>query len=437
MARRKTPKVARPTGARRLVELLKDLLIVLLTCSAVFLAWQTPMATHFRGWVAPVTTVVQDPTFPNEDALTPYALRVTNSMGSYGVSYDAAALSRVFQRLSPFLGEAFSTAESPAVLPQRNWRTLLESPGIYCAFQGKIPLSVLSAWLGVGESLTGQAEALVLARDGDRFILAWRDGASCYSAPTQLAYDAAVSQVLEDFSPNGAAFAYALAADDDAYSALDLYVLLPVSTPRPQVYTAASPDLVGDRAALARLLTALDFLSGTDSAYETPGGLTVTENGDRLQVSPSGKLTYRAGEEARYPISSSSGSPTASQAAQAAWDLLSQAVEPFEDLPDYVLTGAEETESGWAITFEARLNGIPVSTGETGWCARMVTEGNKISEFTLILRTYDPPGSTTLIPSPRLAAAALRSMTGTDGKLRLSYSDNLSATLTAGWMTGE
>lgn len=435
MARRKTPKVARPTGARRLVELLKDFLIVLLTCSAVFLAWQTPMVTHFRGWVAPVTPVVQDPTFPNEDALTPYTLRVNNSMGSYGVSYDAAGLTRVFQRLSPLLGEAFSTAEAPSAITQRTWRDLLESPGVYCAFQGKIPLPVFSAWLGVRESISGQAEALVLARDGDRLTLAWRDGISYYRAATQMSYDTSVSLVLEDFSPNGAAFAYDLAASDDAYSALDLYVLLPVSTPRPQVYAAASPDLVGDQSALARLLTALGFLSGTDSAYETPGGLTVTESGDRLQVTPAGAITYRAGEETRYPIASAEA-PLVSQAAQAAWELLSRIAEPFEDLPDYVLTGAEATETGWAITFEARLDGIPVSTGETGWCARVVTEGSKISEFTLTLRTYTPTGDTTLLPSPRLAAA-LQSIPGTDGKLRLSYSDNLSATLTAGWMAGE
>lgn len=437
MARRKqTPKVSRPTGKRRVIELVKDLLIILLTCSAIFLAWQTPMATHLRGWVGPAAPVVEDPTFPNEEALTPYALRVNNSLGSYGVSYDEASLSRVFQRFSSLIGEAFSTASTPGTLVQRSWRALLEAPGLYCVFQGKVPLSVLSAWLGTGETLTGQAEALVLAREGNRVTLAWRDGNDCYRAPTQLSYDAGFSQLLEDFNPNGAAFAYALAATDDAYKALDPYVLLTVNTPQPLVYAAASPDLVGDRAALSRLLSALGFLSGVDSVYETPDGLTVTESGDRLQVTTAGQVTYRAGEESRYPISSNQ-EPTAAQAAQAAWELLCRIAEPFENSPDYVLTGIEETEGGWAVTFGARLDGIPVSIGEKGYSARVVTEGRKISEFTFTLRAYTPADNVTLIPSGRLAAAALRSITGTDGKLTLRYSDNLSATLTAGWMTGE
>lgn len=439
MARRKQPpKVSRPTGKGRAIELLKDLLIVLLTCSAVFLAWQTPMVTSLRGWVAPVAPVVEEPSFSTQEALTPYALRVNTSLGAYGVSYDSDNLARVFQRFTSLLGEALSTADDPGVLTQRGWRSLLEAPGFYCAFQGKVPLSVLSAWLGTGETLTGQAEALVLARDGSRLTLAWRDGEDYYRAPTQMAYDAGVTQLLEDFSPNGAAFAYALAADDDAYEALDPDVLLPMNTPQPQIYAAASPDFVGDRAHLSQLLSALGFLSGTDSAYETPGGLTVTESGDRLQLTSAGLVTYRAGEESRYPIlSAQETEPTAAQAAQTAWELLCHIAEAFENSPDYVLTGMEELEGGWAITFGDRLDGIPVSLGEKGYSVRVVTEGRKISEFSLTLRTYTSTDSVTLIPSGRLAAAALRSIPGTDGKLALRYSDTLSATLTAGWMTGE
>lgn len=437
MARRKqTPKVSRPTGKRRVIEFLKDVLIALLTCSAIFLAWQTPMATHLRGWVGPAAPAVEEPSFSNEEALTPWAIRVNNSLGAYGVSYDESGLARVFQRFSPFLGEAFSTAEAPAALTQQQWRALLEAPGFYCAFQGTPSLAVLSAWLGTGETLTGQAEALLLAREGNRVTLAWRNGNSYRRASTQMDYAPGLAQALEDFSPNGAAFAYALAATDDAYEALDPYVLLPVNTPQPQIYAAASPDFVGDREALTRLLSALGFLSGVDSAYETPGGLTVTESGDRLQVTPAGQVTYRSGEESRYPVLSSDF-PTAAQAAQAAWELLCRIAEAFENTPAYVLTGVETTESGWAITFGSRLEGVPVSTGEKGFSARVVTEGRKISEFTFTLRAYTPAGDVSLLPSGRLAAAALRSIPGSDGRLDLRYSDTLSSTLAAVWITGE
>ena len=172
--------------------------------------------------------------------------------------------------------------------------------------------------------------------------------------------EATLSQLLEGFNPNGAAFAYTLAPTDAAYEALDPYVLLPVTAPQPQVYAALSPDFVGNREDLGQLLSALGFLSGADSAYETPGGLTVTENGDRLQVTAAGAVVYRSsGEESRYTVPTAEDRPTAAQAAQTAWELLNRVVEPFDGTPDYVLTGAEETETGWSITFEARLDGIP------------------------------------------------------------------------------
>ena len=332
MARhRQTPAVARPKGLRRGVELLKDLLIVLLTCSAVFLAWQTPMATHFRGLVTPAPPAAEDSASPNEEALTPYAIRVRNGLGSYGVSYDSTGLERTFQRLSPALGEAFSTASAPVTLTQRRWRTLLEAPGFYCAFQGQPPLSALGAWLGGSESLAGSAQALVLAREGEAVTLAWRDGENYYAAATQVSYEATLSQLLEGFNPNGAAFAYTLAPTDAAYEALDPYVLLPVTAPQPQVYAALSPDFVGNREDLGQLLSALGFLSGADSAYETPGGLTVTENGDRLQVTAAGAVVYRSsGEESRYTVPTAEDRPTAAQAAQTAWELLNRVVEPFD-----------------------------------------------------------------------------------------------------------
>lgn len=432
MARRKTPKVARPKGLRRWVELLKDLLIVLLTCSAVFLAWQTPMVTHLRGWVAPPAPPVTEPSARSEEALTPYALRIQNSLGSYAANYDGPTLTRTFQRFSGLLGEALASDEVPERITAQQWRSLLESPGFYCALRGTLPLSLLPEWLGMESSVSGQAEALVLSWNGSRVWLGWRNSGGFFRIRTQVDFAGDLSPLVESFSPNGGAFAYTL-SEDSAYEALDPYVLITPTAPQPKNFAAASPDLTGDTETLTRLLNALGFLSGTDAAYETPGGLTVTENGDRLQVSSGGTITYRAGEELRFPVSGTS----AGQGAQAAWELLCRVAEPFENTPAYILTGVEAADNGWTITFEARLEGIPVTTGASGWCARFTVDERKITDFTLTLRTYTSTGEVTPLPEPRLAAAALRSIPESDGTLVLCYPDNLSSTLTAGWMTGE
>lgn len=432
--RRNTPPVARPTGLRRVIELGKDLLIVALSCSAIFLAARTPIATHLRGWVAPEPPPAA--LTRTSRAVSPYAIAVRNDKGLYGVSYDQAPVERAFERFSPLLGEAFSAAQSPETATRAQWQALLESPGVCCTFQGQPPLAALSAWLGGAEDYPGEAHTLLLAWDGGQMWLAWRTGDSYFRARTSVAYQGHLADALEDFSPNGAAYAYTL-SDDDAYEALDPYVLISITAPQPHVYTASSPDLMADEAARSALLTALGFLSGTEGAYETADGLAVTENGDRLLVTPSGEVTFRAGDESRYPIAMERDLPSVYDAAQAALEVLDRAAVAWKGEGDFILTGATQTGRGWEVTFHVMLEGVPVLMSGEGWSARFLVEDGRISEFSFVLRTYTATETVTTLPTHRLSAAALRSLPSRGGQLVLCYSDNRAATLTAGWMTGE
>ena len=435
--RDRTPPVAKITGLRRVIELLKDLLIILLTCSAILLAWQTPMVTHLRGWVAPPVQSAVPESRQSGGAVVPYAICARNELGLYGVSYDDTLVGRTFERFSPLLGEALATAGEARRITWSAFRALLEAPGVYCSLQGEPPLSAISALLGGESAPEGNASALVLAWDGSRVLLGWRSGDLYYEAPTQVAYQGHLDDALSEFSPNSAAFAYALAETDPVYGVLDPWVLASMAAPRPLVYSAAFPDLAGDSAALEQLLGDLGFLSGVDAAYETPVGLAITENGDRLQVSSAGAVTFRAGEESRFPVSTAGERPTAAEAAHSAWDLLDRTVQTWEGAGAFVLTGVTASADGWTVTFHSRLDGIPVLTGENGWSARFVIEGRKISDFTLFLRLYTATEETSVIPSDRLAAAAMASMPGSGGALTLFYRDNLGATVSAGWRAGE
>ena len=431
------PPVAKTTGPRRVIELLKDLLIILLTCSAILLAWQTPLVTHLRGWVAPSVPSAPPESRQSGGAVAPYAICARNELGLYGVSYDDTLVGRTFERFSPLLGEALTTAGDARRVTWSAFRALLEAPGVYCALQGEVPLSAISALLGGQGAPEGNASALVLSWDGSRVYLGWQSGDLYYEAATQVAYQGRLEEALAEFSPNGAAFAYALAETDPVYEILDPRVLASMAAPQPLVYSAAFPDLTGDSAALEQLLADLGFLSGVDAAYGTPGGLAITESGDRLQVSSAGAVTFRAGEETRFPVSSATDHPTAAEAARSAWDLLDRAVHNWEGTGSFVLTGLTPTDDGWTVTFHSRLAGIPVLTGENGWSARFVIEGRKISDFTLYLRLYTATEEISVVPSDRLAAAAMASLPGSGGELTLCYSDNLGATVSAGWRAGE
>lgn len=436
-ARKGTLRVARGSLRQRLIELGKDVLIVLLTCSAVYLAGLTPMMIQLRSWISPAPPLTQPQPRQARESVIPYGVAVRNSLGLYGVSYDQAMVEGAFEQVAPLIGEALTTVGTAESITPRQWRQLLDGPGIYCQFQGRVPLPALSAWLGEGEKLSGNAQVLVLGWDGAAVRLGWQDGNSRFWASTGVAYEGHMSGLLEEFTPNGAAFAYTLRESDKTYDTLDSYVLIAMTGQRPMTYTVSSPDFMGDREALGTLLDTLDFRSGVGSAYEAAGEMAINENGDRLRVNAAGRVVFRAGEETRYPVSAVGDAPTVQEAALAAWEVLNRAAEPWKGETSYVLTGAEETGEGWTVTFQARLGGIPVYTGQEGWCARFVVEGGRITDFTIDLRSYAATGVASLVTTERLAAAVLKSKPGSGGQLELCYQDNRTGTMAAGWIAGE
>lgn len=436
MAGRKTePQLAPQSKGRRMIELVKDLLILVLTLSAVFLAGQTPIFTELRGRITPSPQVSAPPVEQSEGGVVPYFLCVQNDLGLYGAGYDQGQIDGVFEALSPLLAQGLTTAQTPERIGRYQWRGLLSSPGVTCVFQGRPPMNVLCAWLCDTQNsvLTGNVRMLTLARSAGQVWLAWEDEEGLlFRSSTQVDSGAALDDLLGDYNPNGVAYAFVLAGSDEAYSSMDPSLPVPMDTPQPLVYTVSAPDPVHENDTLETLLSALGFRSGVGSTYESGGALALNENGDRLRLSPDGSVTFRGGEEPRYPVEDSS----AAGAAQAAWELLNRATAPWRGEAIYVLTEVEPIgEAGWTVTFHTRLDGIPVLTGESGSSAVFTVTEGAVTDFTLTLRTYTATGETALLPSPRLAAAALRSLADSDGSLLLSYTDTGSGTMWADWMS--
>ena len=434
MAGRKGPA---PEVRRKLVEGIKDVLIVALTCSALVLAWQTPIASQFQDWMREPPQTAAGEQRQRSEALAPYLAAVRNQLGLYGVSYDNDMVDRVFSQLSPLLGEGLSTAEAAEPISQRQWRALLEQPGFYCAFQGAPSLGILSAWLGQGGQLSGDAQELLLCWDGKRVYLCWRNGESYFRSGTQVVYGGHLDEILGGFTPNGAAFAYTLAQEDGVYENLDPYVLVSMTAPQPQSYTVLAPDFVSDSQAREQLLELLGFQLGEDSAYQSAGEMAINDSGDRVRLSAGGTVTFHAGGGIRYGVPSAREWPTAGEAAQAAWDLLNQLSAPWKGECSFVLSGVEQLSEGWTVSFQSRLEGVPVLIGEDGCCARFTIKGKGISDFTLWMRTYTGTGSSCVVPGERLAAAALNSLPRAGGRLILCYREDGNASLSAGWVADE
>ena len=75
------PQMAGQSPRQRLVELGKDILIVILTCSAIYLAGLTPMMTQLRSWMTPPVPSAQVQPRQARDTVIPCGVAVRNGLG--------------------------------------------------------------------------------------------------------------------------------------------------------------------------------------------------------------------------------------------------------------------------------------------------------------------------------------------------------------------
>ena len=160
---------------KQIVERIKSLLIVLLSCSAVYLVVLTQSIAVPSGLLSRPSTgggglAVADP------AETARPLRMAavipaggNEVQRFGVQYSEADTADLFQQAYTILVEALSSANQLKEVTEAEWRQALSAaPGLYFDWQGEVPLEVLDGWLSVeNPMLTGSVRRMVLAaREG-------------------------------------------------------------------------------------------------------------------------------------------------------------------------------------------------------------------------------------------------------------------------------
>ena len=131
---------------RRLIEIVKDVLIVLLALSAVYLTLRTQIGslTSRNGrWFSGLfdgKTVSLLPAAGGEEAehMQPRPVRMSVQLGSggrYGVQYDQTAVDALFDATASLLGDALGSAQAPVQVTEAAWRNALSNAwGIYFDF---------------------------------------------------------------------------------------------------------------------------------------------------------------------------------------------------------------------------------------------------------------------------------------------------------------
>jgi len=428
------------TVKRRIVELGKDVLIVLLTCSTVWLATRAELFGVMGGLLgeeeAPTgETPVQTET--RAEAARPLRMAVNLLQGTetvrFGVQYDQADCDLLFQQVASLLVEALSSAGEAEQISSRQWKNVLVSaPGVYFDFQGAIPLPVLIGWLS-GEStrLQGDVRRLALTAGEDSVAICYQNEAdgNFYRCFSDVVDPSHLGEALSGLAGNGAVFAF----ESAHYDMLDPYTLLSGDVPAPSGYGAENPAS-GGRSDLEAIADELEFLINANGVYYA-GEWVARSGSDTLRLSDEGEVVYLAGEdETDHFVVSDDGGLFAS--VELCRELAVTAMAGRCGEARIYLESVMPAETGWDISFAYSLDGIPVQLNEGSAAVFRVRE-NRVEEFTVRLRRYSSLGTQTVVLPERQAAAALEAMGLTGEELTLMYVDNGGEVMTAGWTASD
>lgn len=423
---------------RRWLEWGKNLLIVLLTLSALYLLSMLPIvqdsglleffsaqdsADGPSGGSGGVTLTA---------AALPASMVVSTDSGRYGVQYDPDGIDELFARFGPLLGEALTSAGDPETITESRWRSCLTGVGVCFDFVGDIPLSALGGWFGVGGQcgLDGSARRLLLsAGEEDQVRLCWRDveDGLFYSCSTALTRALHLDPILEGYAGNGACFAF----EDRALSALlDPYTLIADTENDGVQYAAATP--VSGTSGADFVLSALSFSSQNHARGS--GGEFYLDGSDRLQVGDDGTVTYQAVQGEKYPVSAAGSKATVAEVIEAARSLAQSTIGASCGEAQLYLISARAEENGWRVRFGYRLRGSAVYLYNEGWAAEFLIQQDYITDFTLHFRNYASIEETTLLLPIDRAAVMLPDLTDEPRELAIQYRDRGGQTVFPMWV---
>jgi hypothetical protein len=419
----------------RWVEWTKNVLIVLLTLSAIYLLGRTQLSSgaldklrqtlHTSGTSADHTSAQTV-----SAGVEPVRLAVCQDGQRYGVQYAQQETDEAFAALSTLLSEALVSADTPRSVSEQTWRSALSGTGIYLDFLYPVSLQTLAAQLGAAQNaaLTDTVRRLCLADDGAGgvclFYIKEEDG-SFWACDTTLTTALHLEGAVEGQSPNGALFAFEM----DGMEELEPYTLV-TGTTQPTVYGAANP-LLEDSSRTAQLLSALSFRSQSADLDPSTGG-QLMEGNDSLRLSSDGLVTFHTIGDSGFRFTLKAN--TLQGAVEYTRSLAQATAGAWCGEAWLCLSQAEQTTDGYEITFQYCLNGAEVALPGDYEAAHFVVKDGAVTDFTLYLRAYTDTGETSLVLPEELAAAALTPLGAEGRELVLLYQDHGTDRVTADWI---
>ena len=294
---------------KRRIERLKSALIVLLSCSAVFLLVRTQAAivssedsgTAYQA-EAEGSSSTESPGATARPLRMAAAIQRGSEVVRYGVQYDQESTDSLYQQSYSLLVEALSSASQPRAVGETEFQQALSTaPGLYFDWQGEIPVAVLNGWLSVdNQTLTGTVRRMVLtAVEGQVLLYYWDESADQgWVCTSDVISSSRLNEAVGALQENGTVFAF----ETEELDTLAPYTMVQTQTPVPVVYSASNPIAGEDRR--QALQEQLGFPENSIS-YPAAGEYVIRSRNDTLHIAEDGRVTYEAAAEGsdRYRLS--------------------------------------------------------------------------------------------------------------------------------------
>lgn len=414
---------------RRQIDRIENVLIVLLSLSALFLMGKTGMFQAVTGQSAAQGGAAAFSAQANPLSRgTPVGLMAQNQYGRYGIAYDQTGVDALYgQGLEELLTQTLAGMEDPHPTTQEAWQQAVVQgeSWIFYDFLYNISFSRQNsqeegrAFLITGRN--GRADGVYYRNDetGDYYTAQIREGE--VSFPT----------LLGTLAPNGARFAF---EDETLAEAFPAFTLLLPQAPSCPVYTASNPLETQDEAGRTAYLENLGFNLRATSIYQSVDGTVIREGTDTLRIQKDGTLIYHGSEggEARWQALSQREKDQQIKAEEVL-DLLTQGLMGQGRLFCQSITTLADGET--ELLFCCLLDGAKVQVWGEGWTARVVFQGEDLTGFELRLRRYEETEETCAVLPLRQAAAGAETLGQRGKELQLCYTDDgAGGPISAGWV---
>ncbi|MDF2838598.1 MAG: hypothetical protein K0S60_301 [Evtepia sp.] len=418
---------------RRIIEWGKNLLILFLVLSTVYLISQSTLYDGFGIFARSSRQDFQSSqteaasTMERHVSIEPIRLAVHNQSGCYGVQYDQQTIDLLFEtKLSNLLREALTGAEHTVTTTEEQWKAVLsgESNWVYFDFLTNLPLSDIGIWLESEKNpaLSGMVRRVLLTESGGKHLLYYcneEDGQYYFCEWPKRSEDQFRS-VVNEFVPNGAAFAF---QKPDTYGTLKYDVMILPTVPNMPVYDVKNPLETLQEGEQEKILRSLLFNPQAVSFYQSADGLVIQEGVDTLRILKKGTITFHSqgAEQVRYPILRDDPETLVEITQKLFLDIVADRCG--EGVP-YLIGVNTQKDGSIVVSFGYRLNGAPVQVFSQGYAAQFLIRDGSIHDFTIHVRQYTNTDEKAVVLPEKQAAAAAKKLEQQGKELLLTYLDS-------------